>query len=126
MVKAFTIMEVTFVIVIIGVLAAIALPKLVTTSQDTRGATLANDLALCIDEASMRYMKIGSFGNITQPGINQSTSCRKANVCFDFIENDSNGSLAIINELNTTSKQCKEAQRIANHNTLSTIKIFKF
>ena len=124
--KAFTMIEVIFVIVIIGILAAVAIPLLSTTSNDARGARIVHDLGVCINDAGSRYMKSGSFEGTTQSGGNQTASCRAADLCFNFVETDSNGSLTVISDPAATSAQCQEAQRIAGQNMMATTHVINF
>jgi type II secretory pathway pseudopilin PulG len=124
--KAFTMIEVVFIISIVGILSAVALPKLLASRDDAKGVRLVHDLSVCITEAGTHYMMEGSFGNTTQPGATQTQSCERADKCFDFTENDSNGTLTVSNDSNATSKDCIEAQRIANQNYLSTTHIINF
>lgn len=48
--KAFTMIELIFIIVIIGILASIAIPKLAATRNDAKIVTLANNVANAANE----------------------------------------------------------------------------
>jgi len=124
--QAFTMIELIFIIVIIGILIAVAIPLLSATSNDAKGAKIAHALSVCIDEAGSRFMKKGSFEGTTLPGGNQTTSCRTADRCFDFVETDSNGSLRVISDPAATSAQCQEAQQIAEQNMMATTHVINF
>jgi len=50
--KAFTMIELIFVIVILGILAAVAIPKLMATRTDAKAATLAQEVQSAVQEVS--------------------------------------------------------------------------
>jgi general secretion pathway protein G len=116
--------ELIFVIVIIGILASVALPKLAATRSDAQGATIVHNLTTCINDAGNEYMMEHSFHHFTQDD-NITSSCRVAKKCFSFTENDNNGTLQVDN-LSSTKKECIEAQRIANKNILATTHSINF
>ena len=123
--KAFTMIELIFVIVIIGILASIALPKLAASRSDAEGTKVVHSLAQCINDAGGLFMMEGGFRHITQDD-NLSDDCRIANRCFNFTEYDNNGSLFVVNDSSENSLLCQEAQRIANRNLLSTSHVINF
>jgi prepilin-type N-terminal cleavage/methylation domain-containing protein len=122
--KAFTMIEVVFVIVIIGILAAVAIPKLAATRSDAKGIRIVHSLATCINEAGNTYMKTASFHHMTQDD-NATINCQNAKKCFSFIETDSNGTLKVEN-LQVSNKVCQEAQSIAAKNLLAATHTINF
>ena len=57
----FTMIELIFVIVIIGILAAVAIPKLAATRTDAQVAKLASNLATLVSDLGAKYTAAGAF-----------------------------------------------------------------
>ncbi len=57
--SAFTMIELIFVIVIIGILAGVAIPKLVATRDDAKISLELSNLAVYVEDISTYYMATG-------------------------------------------------------------------
>jgi general secretion pathway protein G len=72
--KAFTMIELIFVIVIIGILSAVAIPKLTATRDDAKSSALAANIRLCIADAAAEYQAKNVLTDLTEL-----FSCSQAN-----------------------------------------------
>ncbi|MCI7023354.1 MAG: prepilin-type N-terminal cleavage/methylation domain-containing protein [Campylobacter sp.] len=60
--KGFTMIELIFVIVILGILASVAIPRLAATREDAEISTTIANLRTLVSEASAYYVAHGTFG----------------------------------------------------------------
>jgi len=64
--KGFTMIELIFVIVILGILAAVAIPKLAATRDDANVAKSATEVTTAIQDIGSYYTSRGVFGTATE------------------------------------------------------------
>ena len=86
--KGFTMIELIFVIVILGVLASVAIPRLAATRDDAEVAKAATNLTTAVSDITAYYTAKGTF---------KSGSTGTSNVSFDKITNalDKSGKLMV-------------------------------
>ena len=63
--KGFTMIELIFVIVILGVLASVAIPRLAATRDDAEVAKAATNLTTAVSDITAYYTAKGNFNNVT-------------------------------------------------------------
>ena len=60
--KSFTMIELIFVIVILGILASVAIPRLAGTREDAEISAAIGNLRTLVSDANVYYVTKGSFG----------------------------------------------------------------
>ena len=95
--KGFTMIELIFVIVILGVLASVAIPRLAATRDDAEVAKAATNLATAVSDIAAYYTAKGNF-KVTSKDGDKITSTKK--VDFTEITNalDKDGNLKMKSE----------------------------
>ena len=72
----FTMIELIFVIVILGILAAVAIPKLAATRDDAKLSAARSNLSTCISDLGAKYT---ASGTLATADITADPACVKAN-----------------------------------------------
>lgn len=112
--KAFTMIELIFVMVIIGILAAVGIPKLAIARNDARASVIATHLANCIELASKGYLA----NNVFDVNDSNCVEVVTKDDCYLVTANDVNGTLNVKDVANS-SNMCKTAQKLTLRNKLS-------
>ncbi len=129
----FTMIELIFVIVILGILAAVAIPKLAATRTDAEVAKITTEVALLVSDLGAYYTSQGTFKgknitditNFTPSNATSLTSLKKnsnflikdrsGSSCFKVTFTDvDDGNVTIVNGAGL-STVCKEANTAASN-----------
>ena len=111
--RGFTMIELIFVIVIIGILAVIAIPKLNATRDDAKLVTEMQNLSTCVQDIGAAYTATG-----TEASASSLASCKPLK-CFSITDSgNSNGWIKVDKNTTTSNNFCADAQTKAAEKNL--------
>ena len=105
-----TVIELIFIIIVIGILAALALPKLAATRDDAKLSTTVHNMSVCIKDISAHYTATGLDYNDTVHPV----ACDKNNTkCYDF--NYSIDGVFTVTTNPTGDVYCADIENVGGH-----------
>lgn len=95
--KAFTMIELIFVIVILGILTAVALPKLSATRDDAGDSSLMSNTKICVTDVIASYKGSNSIPDLTdfQSCIVANATGATISIIGDFVNVTNSGSVEL-------------------------------
>lgn len=118
--KGFTMIELIFVIVILGILAAVAIPKLAATRDDAEIAKTATNIQTLIADLGSYYTSQGEFNNDVKKMSNVKNPVDTKNgKCLEVgTGNNTNGEIKMTIGVDGLCKQVWELPGLADVKTL--------
>jgi len=116
--KAFTMIELIFVIVIIGILASVAIPRLAATRTDAMVSAAMANLTTCVKNIGNAY----TAQRTVNMGTNQ--SCIDTRRCFTIVDAFAeDGMISVISDgaglLDVSESYCIAARQLAVNNGMA-------
>ncbi len=115
---AFTMIELIFVIVILGILAAVAIPKLTATRDDAKAAKAAANLAIAVKDMGAQYTATADLN------VSQLDNTVVRNNYFTITPNADNDEITVAMGNQDGQGWCDEAEVIAIENGSLGVHIF--
>lgn len=100
--NAFTMIELVFVIIILGILGAVAIPKLVATRDDAAASRVAHDIDVAVKNITSNGVTTGRLANNLIDVVGESTYIAANGSGIDIKGSSSKVCFTISRENNTT------------------------
>jgi len=114
--NAFTMIELIFVIVILGILAAVAIPKIAATRNDATASSVAMSIATCVNDSGGAYIMSGVFDYTGSACLDAISSG-----CYSVATDPAIDNILVVTGIPTTdtSSVCFKAVSVSDTNGLS-------